>query len=174
MGRQQVWRWKRPLYLMAKPPKQVRAELVRLCAMLGIEITYSPERWHSTFLPVGEHEAATIDAVRRALKQFEAEPFTTTYDHVEGDTLKPRKGQRAPGMFQRALARHIAAAGVPSLPYDFGLHLNLKYGGRSDRRAAIRPIIWPVSELLLIESTGGRHIEHGRWLLQSRQLPLAF
>lgn len=161
--------WHKPLYMMIKPQPPARAALVRLCAAFGIEITYAPERWHSTLLPIGESEPATIGKVHRALEYLDAETFRIAFDHIEGDTLKPRKGQRAPGYFQRALAARIARCGVLLPGYAFCLHLNLAYGGTSVRRAAIPPIEWPVDEILLIESGNGRHIERGRWPLRARQ-----
>ena len=167
-----IERWHRPLYLMIKPQPPERAALIRLCATLGIEISYAPERWHSTLLPIGESMPSTIDAVRRAMRLFDAEPFPVAFDHIEGDTLKPRKGQRAPGCLQRALAARIARCGIPLPDYAFSLHLNLAYGGMSQRRAAIPPITWQVDEILLIESGSGRHIDHGRWQLERRQLSL--
>lgn len=169
-----IRKWRRPLYVMIKPRPSERAALVRLCAALGIEISYAPERWHSTLLPLGESTRSTIDAVHRAMRTFDAEPFPVAFDHIEGDTLKPRKGQRAPGSLQRALATRIARCGIPLPDYAFSLHLNLAYGGTSVRRVAIPPIAWPVDEILLIESGSGRHIDHGRWQLERRQLSLGF
>ena len=101
-------RWHKPLYLMIKPRPLERTAMIRLCAALGIEISYAPERWHSTLLPIGESTASMIEAIHRALKAFDAEPFPIVFDHIEGDTLKPRRGQRAPGHFQRALTAYIA------------------------------------------------------------------
>lgn len=169
MERQMIRRWDRPLYLMFKPPPLDREGLIRLCAALGIEIDYAPERWHGTLLPVGETTFAAIDAVHRALEPFQADPFPVAFDHIEGDTLKPRKGQRAPGMFQRALARRIRSSGLDLPSYAFRLHLNLKYGGNPTRRARVPLIEWPVAEIHLVESGGGRHIHHGRWPLIDRQ-----
>lgn len=174
MGGHATRQWRRPLYLMIKPRPCERAALIRLCAALGIEIGYAPERWHSTLLPIGESVPATIGNVRRALERFDAHPFPIAFDHIEGDTLKPRKGQRAPRYLQRALAARIARCGVPLPDYQFSLHLNLAYGGTSVRRAAVPPIEWPVEEVLLIESGGGRHIEHGRWPLIDRQGAFGF
>ena len=174
MGGQLIRRWKRPLYIMAKPPLANRKQLIRLCAALDIDITYAPERWHSTFMPLGESSPTAIAAVHRILGQFDAEPFWVAFDHIEGNTLKPRKGQRAPGLFQRALAKRLSASGVPLPSYEFGLHLNLKYGDASNRRAAFPLITWLVEEIVLIESTGGRHIDHGQWRLERRQLSLGF
>lgn len=174
MGGQTKRQWRRPLYLMIKPRLLERTAMIRLCAALGIEISYAPERWHSTLLPIGESTEPAIDAIHRAMQAFDAEPFPVAFDHIEGDTLKPRKGQRAPGYFQRALVARIARCGVPLPDYAFSLHLNLAYGGSSVRRAAIPPIEWPVDEILLIESGNGRHIDHGRWRLIDRQGAFAF
>ncbi|MCW4462151.1 hypothetical protein OK349_10580 [Sphingomonas sp. BT-65] len=174
MGGQAKRQWHRPLYLMIKPHSPERARLVRLCAALGIEISYAPERWHSTLLPIGESTRSTIDKVHWALERLDAEPFPVAFDHIEGDTLKPRKGQRTPGYFQRALAARIARCGIPVPDYKFSLHLNLAYGGASARRAAVPLIEWAVDEILLIESGNGRHIDHGRWPLIDRQGVLEF
>ncbi|MEG3181904.1 2'-5' RNA ligase family protein [Sphingomonas sp. LT1P40] len=174
MAGQVTRRAERPLYMMFKPPPRERARLIRLCAALGIEIGYAPERWHGTLLPIGETASAAIDAVHRALETFDAAPFSVAFDHIEGDTLKPRKGQRTPGYFQRALAARIARCGVMLPDYAFSLHLNLAYGGASLRCARLPPIEWPVEEILLIESGSGRHIEHGRWPLIDRQGMFAF
>jgi 2'-5' RNA ligase len=174
MGRQTNRPWDRPLYMMIKPRAPERTTLIRLCAALGIEIGYAPDRWHSTLLPVGESLPATVDEVHRALERFDADPFPVAFDHIEGDTLKPRKGQRAPGCFQRALAARLERNGVQLPDYRFSLHLNLSYGGTSVRRAAVPSIEWPVDEILLVESGNGRHTEHGRWPLIDRQGAFGF
>lgn len=169
MSAQTIRRWYKPLYLMFKPRARDRDALIRLCAALGIEIGYAPDRWHSTLLPVGESTRATIDAIHLALRTFDADPFPVCFDHIEGDTLKPRKGQRMPGYFQRMLAAHLARNGVSVPDYTFSLHLNLAYGGTSIRRTAVPVIEWPVDEILLIQSGNGRHTEHGRWPLIAQQ-----
>ncbi|WP_423606620.1 2'-5' RNA ligase family protein [Sphingomonas sp. MS122] len=159
---------------MIKPRSLERTAMIRLCAALGIEISYAPERWHSTLLPIGESTRQAIEAVHEALRMFDAEPFPVAFDHIEGDTLKPRKGQRSPGAFQRALAARLARCGIALPAYAFSLHLNLAYGGTSVRRAAIPLIEWRVDEILLIESGSGRHIDHGCWSLSARQGAFAF
>ena len=174
MRRKTIQQWRRPLYLMFKPRPSERAALIRLCAALGIEIIYAPERWHSTLLVIGESTWQTIAAIHEALRMFEAEPFSVAFDHIEGDTLKPRKGQRAPGAFQRSLAACLIRRGILLPDYAFSLHLNLAYGGTSVRRAAMPAIEWTVDEILLIESGSGRHIDHGRWSLARRQGAFAF
>jgi 2'-5' RNA ligase len=174
MNGQPVRQWRRPLYLMFKPRPRERATLIRLCAALGIEIIYAPERWHSTLLPISESTRQAIEAIHHALKRFDAVPFPVAFDHIEGDTLKPRKGQRAPGAFQRALAARLARCGIALPNYAFSLHLNLAYGGHSVRRATIPPLAWTVDEILLIESGNGKHIEHGRWSLIERQGSFGF
>jgi 2'-5' RNA ligase len=164
-----------PLYLMAKPPREKLPEFGRLRALLGIESNYALDRLHFTLLPLGEVSPALIARIGRIMDGFHAEPFAVLFDHVEGATLKPRKGLRAPGVFQRSLVRHLAFSGFAPPAYEFSLHLNLDYGNKSDRRATIAPLEWQVEEVLLIESlTGqGRHIEHGRWPLFVRQYALA-
>ena len=167
-------RLRNPLYLMVKPCAENRARLIRLCAALGIETGYAPERWHSTFLPVGESSTETITALHRALDGFDATPFAIAFDHIEGDTLKPRKGQRAPGQVQRSLAAWLDRRGIALPDYAFSLHLNLAYGGTSLRRARVDPVEWSVDEILLIESGNGQHVERGRWPLVDRQASFGF
>lgn len=161
-----------PLYIFAKPPTAKLPELRRLRAMLGIESRHALDRLHATFLMLGAASDARIDAARQALASFHAEPFDVIFDHIEGATLKPRKGLRGPGLFQRALARHFAASGLALPGYDFGLHLNLDYPPRSDRRASIPPLAWTVDEILLVESMRG-HVLHARLGLAVRQYALA-
>lgn len=165
-------RWQYPLYIFAKPPLAKHLELTRLRARFGIESGYAIDRAHNTFLPLGEATDASIAAARQILETFRAEPFDVVFDHIEGNTLKPRKGQRAPGILQRSLARHFAVSGWVLPEYNFGLHLNLDYGNPSNRRAAIEPFGYTVGELLLVESMRG-HIVHGRRSLAVRQYALA-
>jgi len=166
-------RWERPLYIFAKPPPAKLPDLARLRGWLGIESRYALDRVHSTFLALGESAPENIEAACAILRAFHAEPFHVWFDHVEGATLKPRKGLRAAGDFQRALARHFASSGFTLPAYGFGLHLNLDYGAASDRRASIAPLGWLIDEILLIESAHGRHIRHGQRSLDVRQYALA-
>ena len=161
-----------PLYLFAKPPAPILAELKRLRAFFGIQSSYALHRLHSTLLPLGAASRERIATARDILAGFYAEPFEVAFDHVEGATLKPRKGQRAPGNFQRALARHFAVSGCAPPAYQFSLHLNLDYAKASDRRAAIAPLRWLLDEIQLVESVPGDHIEHGRFPLRPRQYRL--
>lgn len=169
-------RWKRPLYFLIKPLPAQLAQLVQLCAKLGIHLTYSSDRWHCTFLALGESSPEAISMILQAMRTFEAEPFWVAFDWLEHNTLQPRKGLRGASDFQSALARHVAACGVPLPAYKFGLHLNLEYANVSDRRCAIPPVAWPVEEILLVESVNGqaRHILHGSWQLERRQGTLDF
>lgn len=162
----------RPLYIFAKPPAEKLAALRRLRAGFGIESRYALERLHSTLLILGASSDRRIAVAREVLAGVHAEPFEVVFDHIEGATLKPRKGLRAPGMFQRALARHFRHSGFDLPDYNFGLHLNLDYPPVSDRRAAIPPLQWTVDEILLIESGSGRHIVHDRRSLAVRQYAL--
>jgi hypothetical protein len=166
-------RRQRPLYIFAKPPVAKLSELRRLRASLAIESRYSLDRVHCTFLMLGESEDARIDAARDALAAFHAEPFEVAFDHIDGATLKPRKGLRGPGLFRRALARHFVRSGLALPDYSFGLHLNLDYPPASDRRATIPPLGWIVEEILLVESSYGNHILHGQRRLAARQYALA-
>ena len=164
-------RWVRPLYLMIKPPPAQMEEFVRLCAGLGVVLTYSRDRWHCTLLPLGESNPDLIAAIHQAMRAFNAEPFSVAFDRVEGNMLKPCKGLRRPGQFQSALRYHITVHDVKLPAYKFGLHLNLEYKNASDRRSSIQRISWPVDEILLVESVNGegRHILRGSWRLMHRQ-----
>ncbi|MBO9622208.1 MAG: hypothetical protein J7500_05800 [Sphingomonas sp.] len=162
--------------MMIKPIPPKRLELARICRMLGIESNYSLDRLHSTLLPLGESTPTKIEAAHHALRDLDAQPFEVIFDRVEGSTLKPRRGLRAPGTIQRAIAGRLAAFGLSLPAYKFALHMNLAYGQHSDRRAALQPLSWIVDEILLIESVNGqgRHIDRGRWPLIARQGTLPF
>jgi 2'-5' RNA ligase len=169
-------RWTKPLYIMIKLSPARQTELIRLCALLGIEISYSPDRWHCTLVPLGESSPARIAAVLQALRTFSAEPFSVVFDHVEGSTLKPRNGLRTPGVFQHALTRHLIASGIDLPDYTFGLHLNLDYWKGLDRRVQVPLVNWLVEDVVLVESVNGegRHIEHGVCRLERRQWKFDF
>src|SRR4051812_20387060 len=112
-------RWARPLYIMIKPLPAMLADIRRLCAALGIHSKYSLDRLHCTFLVLGESSPGAIEAIRTALRTFDAEPFLVAFDHIHGNTLQPRKGLRASGAFQRQLARHLTGFGFPLPEYKF-------------------------------------------------------
>ncbi|RYY26300.1 MAG: hypothetical protein EOP62_10680 [Sphingomonadales bacterium] len=156
---------------MIKPLPAMREALIRLCARLGISIHYSVDRWHCTLLLIGESSIVSIDAALRALHSFDGEPFEVAFDSVHGNTLQPQKGIRGPGLFQRALVRHLITCGVDLPAYKFRPHLNLDYGTASDRRVTTPSIGWFVEDIMLIESVNGqgRHIEHGSCQLARRQ-----
>lgn len=168
---------KRPLYIFAKPKAVDLPTLVRYRAENGIGSTYEPDRFHSTLARLGETTAATIAAAHHALNSFRGEPFLVEFDRIEGNLLMGCKGLRAPGEFQRALLRHLALTGCPSIQRKFQLHMTLNYDDpKPDRRAVVPTVGWIVDEIFLTESVHGerRHECHGRWQLIRRQGVLLF
>lgn len=56
-------------------------------------------------------------------------------------------------------------------PYRLAPHVTFAYRPDGLGSEAIIPIVWPVDEILLVESLVGkpRHVVHGRWRLLSNQ-----
>lgn len=167
-----------PLYLMIKPPLTER-EALRSCARRhGLDGSYAPEKYHCTLVRLGESRLwppAALDLLGARLAALRAEPFAVVFDLLDGRALRPCKGLRRPGEFQRAAARLAAGCGVTLPESRFRLHLSLAYAGDPAPRARIAPIGWRVGEVLLIRSVHGVGYQQlGRWPLVPRQLELDF
>ena len=168
-------RARNPLYVMAKPPPEVQAQIAALprndpsrgvdllhVTLISLyDLHYAPPEW----LP------ATI----AALDGFAAAPFPLAFDRIENRkavTLRTRGSLAEARAFQKALVNHLLAAKAPIMdgttpePY-----ITINY--RGDRLGSetlgkkMPPIGWTVDEIILMESIVGKttHVEHGRWRL---------
>lgn len=161
-------RARNPLYVMAKPPPEVQAQIAALprndpsrgvhllhVTLISLyDLHYAPPEW----LP------ATI----AALDGFAAAPFALRFDRIENRkavTLRTRE----PRAFQKALVNHLLREKAPIMDGTTPEpHITINY--RGDRLGAQKtpPIGWTVDEIILTESIVGKttHVEHGRWRLR--------
>lgn len=166
-------RARNPLYVMAKPPLAVQAQIAALprndpgrgadllhVTLLSLfDVHYAPPEW--------------LPAVMAALDSFIGAAFPLCFDRIENRkavTLRTRDPLREARVFQAALVRHLLDHRAPMmLGTTPEPHLTINYRGDRLRAAKIPPIGWMVDEIVLIESVVGKatHIPHGRWPLRA-------
>ena len=164
-------RARNPLYVMAKPPPDVAAQIA---ALPRNDAQRGPELLHCTLLKLFDLANAPPDwlpAIIRAIDSFTGQPFLLNFDRIEvGKAVKlasrePLVEARA---CQAALVRHLLACKAPLMLGTTPLpHVTINYTDDRKGNHKIEPIGWTVTEIVLIESVVGkkRHIEHGRWQL---------
>jgi len=148
-------RARNPLYVMAKPPPDVAAEIA---ALPRNDPERPPELLHVTLLSLFDlHHAPPewLAQIIAALDGFSAPAFPLAFDRIENRkavTLRTREPLAEARAFQAALVRHLLERKAPMmLGTTPEPHVTINYHG--DR--------------LLVESVVGKttHIEHGRWWL---------
>ena len=167
-------RARNPLYIMAKPPPEVQAQIT---ALPRNDPGRPPGLLHSTLLSLFDLHRAPPDWLPRtiaALDSFHAAPFPLAFDRIENRkavTLRTRDPLTQARAFQAALVGHLLAHKAPlMLGTTPEPHVTINYAGDRLRAQKIAPIGWTVDEILLVESIVGKttHIVHGRWpLLQA-------
>lgn len=164
-------RARNPLYIMAKPPPEVQAQIV---ALPRNDPGRGSELLHVTLAALFDLYHAPpewLPAVRAALETFRAPPFPLHFDRIENRkavTLRTRDPLVEARACQRALIRHLLANGAPlTLGTTPEPHVTINYAGDRLRGEKMPPIGWTVAEILLVESVVGKacHVEHGRWAL---------
>lgn len=169
-------RARRPLYVMAKPPPEVRA---RITALPRNDSARGADLLHVTLVKLFDlHRAPPgwLPATIAALDSFAGAAFPLAFDRIENRkavTLRTRAPLPEARAFQAALVRHLLACRAPlMLGTTPEPHLTIDY--RGDRLGAqkIAAIGWTVDEILLVESIVGKttHVEHGRWAVRSSEL----
>lgn len=164
-------RARNPLYVMAKPPPTVQAQIA---ALPRNDSGRGPELLHVTLLSLFDLHHAPPDwlpKVVAALDSFEGASFPLVFDRIENRkavTLRTRAPLPEARAFQAALVRHLLEQRAPlMLGTTPEPHLTINY--RGDRLGAqkIALIGWTVDTILLVESIVGKttHIEHGSWPL---------
>lgn len=162
------------LHLMTKPPLMPREQMARSTWMSPRR---SADALHWTVLPQPEGEGRwRREAIVEALAGFDAAPFTLVFDRAEGKRgghaeLRCRRVPRLARLLVDTVLRHFAEAGIV-LKRKARPHVTLDYAWQeADFATPIRPIVWEVDRLLLIESVPARrlHIVHGEWPLVPRQ-----
>lgn len=166
-------RARNPLYIMAKPPPGVQAQIV---ALPRNDPSRGPHLLHVTLISLYDlHHAPPewLPATIAALDGFVAAPFPLRFDRIENRkavTLRTREPLAEARAFQRALVDHLLAARAPIMDGTSPEpHITINY--RGDRLGAQKmpPIGWTVDEIILTESIVGKttHVEHGRWPLRA-------
>lgn len=164
-------RARNPLYVMAKPPPDVAAQIA---ALPRNDPGRGPELLHVTLLSLFDLAVAPpgwLPAVIAALDAFEGHAFPLAFDRIEerkAVTLRTRALLAEARAFQAALIRFLLERRAPvMLGTTPEPHVTINYHGDGLGAKKMAPIGWTVSEILLIESIvgKGKHNEHGRWPL---------
>jgi 2'-5' RNA ligase len=165
-------RARNPLYVMAKPPPEVQAQITALprndpgrgadllhaTLMSLFDLHYAPPEW--------------LPAVIAALESFDAPAFPLAFDRIENRkavTLRTRAPLAEARAFQASLVRHLLEHKAPlMLGTTPEPHVTINYRGDRLGSQKIAPIGWTVDSIALVESIVGKttHIEHGRWPLR--------
>nr|WP_294813444.1 2'-5' RNA ligase family protein [uncultured Sphingomonas sp.] len=165
-------RARNPLYVMAKPPPEVQAQIIALqrndpgrgadllhaTLMSLFDLHYAPPEW--------------LPQVIAALDSFDAPAFPLAFDRIENRkavTLRTRAPLAEARAFQASLVRHLLEHKAPMmLGTTPEPHVTINYRGDRLGSQKIAPIGWTVESIALVESIVGKtiHIEHGRWPLR--------
>lgn len=168
-----VQRSRNPLYIMAKPPPEVAAQVASLSRN---DQRRGPELLHVTLLSLFDLAVAPGDWLTvaiTALDAFEGSPFPLSFDRIEerrAVTLRTRDPLPEARALQAGLLRFLLERRVPLMLGTTPIpHLTINYRGDGQGARKITPIGWTVTEILLVESVLGqtRHVEHGCWALTS-------
>ena len=143
-------RARNPLYIMAKPPPEVQAQVV---ALPRNDPGRSPDLLHvtlATLFDLHQKPPEWLPAVIAALDSFDGPAFPLLFDRIENRKAVTLRN-RAP-----------LTDGTTPEP-----HVTINYHGDRLRAEKMPPIAWTVDEILLVESVVGKttHIVHGRWPL---------
>lgn len=166
-------RARNPLYVMAKPPPDVQAQIT---ALPRNDPSRGPDLLHVTLISLYDLHYAPpewLPATIAALDSFAAAPFPLRFDRIENRkavTLRTRDPLAEARAFQKALVHHLLAAKAPIMDGTTPEpHVTINYRGDRLGAQTIAPIGWTVDEIILTESIVGKttHVERGRWSLRS-------
>jgi len=168
------------LFFALRPPDAVSPEIEALGARLqrahrlrGARI--ARERLHNTLAAVEGHRALpdTIARARSAAALVRHQPFTVRFDWTESfDAHRDRypfvlrSGLMPLSDFRQALCGEMARAGLAA-PRAYTPHITLLWGDRAVEAYPIAPVVWRVTEFVLVLSLVGRsrHILIDHWQL---------
>ncbi|WP_287939115.1 hypothetical protein [Sphingopyxis sp.] len=109
-------RARNPLYVMAKPPPEVQAQIA---ALPRNDPSRGPHLLHVTLISLYDLHHVPSDwlpATIAALDSFAAAPFPLRFDRIENRkavTLRTRGALTEARAFQKALVNHLLAAKAP-------------------------------------------------------------
>lgn len=136
----------------------------------------APERLHISLFFLGGLPERSIHAACEAATEVRAEPFEVSFDRTasfrgrSGNrpfVLIGESGLRRLQSFRRMLGAALTRRGLRRVANtNFTPHVTLLYDARSVGEYPIEPIIWTVTEFVLIHSLKG-HSYLARWSLQA-------
>jgi 2'-5' RNA ligase len=165
-------RARRPLYIFARPPLAVQAQIT---ALPRNDPSRDSALLHVTLVSLFDLYRAPPDWLPRtiaALDSFDAAPFPVAFDRIENRkavTLRTRDPLAEARAFQAALVRHLLEHKAPMmLGTTPEPHVTINYRGDRLNAQKMPMIGWTVDEIILMESVVGKttHVEHGRWPLR--------
>jgi RNA 2',3'-cyclic 3'-phosphodiesterase len=138
-------------------------------------------KYHVTLHFLGDHSVLPLDIIENAMaaaSSLRHAPFDTAFDSISsfrGRSLSPcvlrcsRDADAALQSFWRDLGSVLIACGLGKhLERRFTPHVTIAYGDKTlAEPIAIDPIIWTISEFVLIDSLVGKSIHNqlGSWML---------
>lgn len=164
-------RARNPLYIMAKPPPHVQAQIT---ALPRNDPGRGPDLLHVTLISLYDLHYAPPDwlpATIAALDSLNAPAFPLHFDRIENRkavTLRTRDPLAEARAFQKVLVNHLLATKAPIMDGTTPEpHITINYRGDRLGSQKMPPIGWTVEEIILTESIVGKttHVEHGRWAL---------
>jgi len=166
-------RARNPLYVQAKPPPDVQAQIA---ALPRNDPGRGPELLHVTLVTLFDlyqKPPEWLPAVIAALDTFDGPAFPLRFDRIENRkavTLRTREPLTEARAFQKALVLHLLEKKAPIMDGTTPEpHVTINYRGDRLNAQKIAPIGWMVDEIMLVESIVGKttHVEHGRWPLRA-------
>ena len=169
------------LFLATVPEAAAAERIHRLAGVLKRAHKFdgkliAPERLHISLFFIGDMSERFVRAASEAAKQVRTEPFEVSFDRTASFRGRPgnrpfvlvgESGLRRLESFRRMLGVALMRSGLRRVANtNFTPHVTLLYDARSVDEHPIQPIVWEVTEFVLICSKKG-HDYLERWPLQA-------
>ncbi|MBO9714708.1 2'-5' RNA ligase family protein [Sphingomonas sp.] len=152
-------------------------------AFPGATSLVANDRLHKTLAIAGDFERfpkAVAEAMLAIGAAVALGPFAVRLDRLSGSnrSIALRPSRRSAGLAElsRQLAEPLRRHGLARDGWSFSPHVTLLYRNGAPFQQPIEPIGWDATDFVLIHSVVGatRHVELGRWRLESRQGAFGF
>jgi RNA 2',3'-cyclic 3'-phosphodiesterase len=169
------------LFLAAVPDPGTAERIHRLAGVLKRAHKFdgkliAPERLHISLFFLGGLRECDILAAREAATELQTEPFEVSFDRTVSFRGRPgnrpfvligENGLRRLESFRRMLGGALTRSGLRrAANTTFTPHVTLLYDARSADEHPIQPILWTVTEYVLIRSMKG-HDYLERWPMRA-------
>ena len=169
------------LFLAAVPDAGTAERIHRLAGVLKRAHQFdgeliASERLHISLFFLGGLPESHIRVACEAAAELRTEPFEVSFDRTASFRGRPgnrpfvligESGLRRLSSFRRMLGAALTRSGLRRVANaNFTPHVTLLYDARSVDEHPIQPIVWTVTEFVLIRSMNG-HQYLGRWPLQA-------